>query len=368
MLSPTTKSFFSSFDLRNTVPMPTAVVKKQHLGVALFRAGFLLTGLVLLAGLVAAAPDFDLMSQLAGQRFGMEGRRAISEWRQLLTKADELPEEEQLQVVNEFINLKVRFGNDTTIWGQSDYWATPLETLSRGQGDCEDFAIAKYATLKLLGVPGEKLRLTYVKARIGGRYSQVTQAHMVLSYYPTPTDLPLILDNLVSDIMPASQRRDLHPIFSFSIENLWVGSSPLPAASASARLSRWRDVLNRMRTEGLSVLFEPEKKPLVQRLEKRKKISPQSFDSLTAEIRCKVCHVLPPFSLGQATPLDKEKRGVMLSRRPFFLPFRLYNPIGSLSSTATPLLHFHPAIGDCEGKSAWSAGPEAFSEPPRENL
>lgn len=347
--------------------MPTVAMKKQPFGLPLLRTGFFITGLVLLAGLVAAAPDFDLMSQLAGQRFGMEGRRAIIEWRQFMTKTDTLPEGDQLRAVNEFINLKVRFGNDTTIWQQPDYWATPLETLSRGQGDCEDFAIAKYATLKLLGVPGEKLRLTYVKARIGGMYSQVAQAHMVLSYYPTPIEIPLILDNLVSDIMPASQRRDLYPIFSFSIENLWVGSSAQPAASASARLSRWRDVLNRMRAEGLSVLFEAEKKPLVQRLEKRKKISPQSLDNLTAETRCNACHVLPPFSLGQVTLLDKERRGV-LSRSPFSLPFRSYNPIGPLSSTATPLLHFHPAIGDCEWKSVWSVGPEAFSGPPRENL
>lgn len=242
--------------------MLTAVIKKQDFKLTHWSTGLFLTAVVLLAGLVTAAPDFDIMSRVAVQRFGIDGSRAISEWRGFLTKTDNLPETEQLQAVNDFINLKVRFGNDATIWKQPDYWATPLETLSRGQGDCEDFAIAKYATLKLLGVPGEKMRLTYVKARIGGRYSQKTQAHMVLSYYPTPTALPLVLDNLVRDIMPASQRRDLHPIFSFSIENLWVGSSATPAANASARLSRWRDVLNRMRAEGLSTLFVPESKAI----------------------------------------------------------------------------------------------------------
>lgn len=86
-------------------------------------------------------------------------------------------------------------------------------------------------------------------------YSQVTQAHMVLSYYPTATSEPLILDNLVTDIRPASQRTDLSPVFSFSSENLWVGGSTAPAADATARLSRWRDVLNRMRAEGLSSIF-----------------------------------------------------------------------------------------------------------------
>jgi hypothetical protein len=94
---------------------------------------------------------------------------------------------------------------------------------------------------------------------------------MVLSYYPTPTELPLVLDNLIGDIMPASQRGDLHPVFSFSIENLWVGPSPVPAASASARLSNWRDVLNRMRAEGLSVLFGPEINPPRQESQRGKK-------------------------------------------------------------------------------------------------
>lgn len=240
--------------------MPTAASSKQNPSLALLGAGLLLTGLIFLARLVTAAPDFDLMARVAGQRFGLDGLRAIGEWRQLLDRAEEMPEEKQLHTVNEFFNLKVRFGSDQAIWGQHDYWATPLETLGRGRGDCEDFTIAKYVTLKLLGVPGEKLRLTYVKAKIGGMYSQITQAHMVLSYYPTPTGEPLVLDNLISDIRPASQRKDLQPVFSFSSENLWVGASPLPAASASARLSRWRDVLDRMRAEGLNVLFAPEKK------------------------------------------------------------------------------------------------------------
>jgi predicted transglutaminase-like cysteine proteinase len=262
--------FSSSSDLRNTVPMSISAVKKQFPHLSLLRTGIFLAGLVFLAPLVTAAPDFDLMFQLAGQRYGMEGRRGISEWRRFLTESGTLPEEEQLRAVNDFFNRTLRFGTDAAIWDQTDYWASPLETMGRGKGDCEDFTIAKYATLKLLGIPGEKLRLTYVKARIGGMYSSLTQAHMVLSYYPTPTGEPLILDNLISDIWPASQRKDLHPVFSFSIENLWVGSNPLPAAKASDRMSRWRDVLHRMRGEGLDVLFEPEKTAILQEVKEPK--------------------------------------------------------------------------------------------------
>lgn len=278
--------------------MPTAAAKKHD--PVLFRVGFLLAGFVLLAGLVAAAPDFDLMGQLAGQRFGLEGRRAINEWRQLLTGSAELPENEQLRAVNDFFNRKIRFSNDADIWGKPDYWATPLETMGRGMGDCEDFSIAKYISLKLLGVPGEKLRLTYVKASLGGMYSQVTQAHMVLGYYPTPTGEPLILDNLSPDILPASRRKDLHPVFSFSMESLWVGTSALPAANASARLSHWRDVLNRMRGEGLNVLFEPEKKLASRPRVEKAKEEPSPVRAQAAEKR-----VVPPLQAQNPVPSQR---------------------------------------------------------------
>lgn len=215
----------------------------------LFRIYFLLVAIFLLAGLAAAAPDFDRMLDLAGQRFGAVGRQGVAHWQQMLSEVAASAEEGKIQAVNDFFNRRIRFGEDIEIWQQPDYWATPLETLSRGQGDCEDFTIAKYLSLKLLGVASEKLRLTYVKARIGGRHSRISRAHMVLSYYPTPESEPLILDNLIDDIRSASHRPDLFPVFSFGSENLWAGGNPTSVASATRRLSRWRDVLSRVHSE-----------------------------------------------------------------------------------------------------------------------
>jgi hypothetical protein len=74
---------------------------------------------------------------------------------------------------------------------------------------------------------------------------------MVLGFYPQPSDEPLILDNLISSVRPASQRPDLSPIFSFNNNGLWVGGASASSADPTARLSRWRDVLDRMRQEGL---------------------------------------------------------------------------------------------------------------------
>jgi hypothetical protein len=74
---------------------------------------------------------------------------------------------------------------------------------------------------------------------------------MVLGYYADPGGEPLILDNLVNSVRPAASRTDLFPIFSFNAQGLWVPGSVKPAADPTVRLSRWRDLLERMRAEGL---------------------------------------------------------------------------------------------------------------------
>lgn len=207
---------------------------------------WLLLGLTLS---VIAAPDLDKMSLLAQQRYSASGVKTVQQWRTLIDQARVVPDGEKVKRINEFINQKVAFKDDQELWGQADYWATPLETLGRGAGDCEDFTIAKYATLKLLGVPIEHMRLIYVRAQIGGPHSSVSQAHMVLGYYPKPGEEPVILDNLVTEIYPASRRTDLTPVFSFNSEGLWVGQSA--SGNATARLSRWRGVLERLLQDGL---------------------------------------------------------------------------------------------------------------------
>ena len=207
--------------------------------------------LMLGAGLTVAGVEIDRMLLLATQRYGSPGAASVIAWRELLTTSSGGPEATKLKRVNEFFNQKVQFEDDSKIWGVQDYWATPLEVLGRGEGDCEDFAIAKYVTLRLMGVPSSKMRLTYVKARLGGPQSQIVQAHMVLSYYQAPEDEPLILDNLISDIRPASRRPDLTTVFGFNAEGLWVGGGVPRVTQSSQRLSRWQSVLVRMRDEGI---------------------------------------------------------------------------------------------------------------------
>lgn len=210
----------------------------------------LLTGML---PLVLAATDPRHMEAIARARYGEAVAAIVREWHSLLGDADVADELGRLARVNTFFNRRLRFEDDIQVWKEADYWATPLESLARGAGDCEDFAIAKYASLLIAGVPSERLRLIYVRARIGGPQSPLSQAHMVVGYYPTPEAEPLILDNLVGEIRPASRRPDLFPIFSFTSEGLWVQGATTSSADPTARLSRWRSALQRMRSEGLEL-------------------------------------------------------------------------------------------------------------------
>ena len=155
-----------------------------------------------------------------------------------------MPEIDQINYVNQYYN-RVRFVSDAEHWGRDDYWATPREFLASKGGDCEDFTIAKYFTLKALGVPEARLRMTYVNSRALG------QPHMVLGYYATPESEPVFLDNLVGEVLPASKRTDLEPIYSFNADGLWLSSGSVQGVWVGdvSRVSQWKELNARMKQD-----------------------------------------------------------------------------------------------------------------------
>jgi predicted transglutaminase-like cysteine proteinase len=175
-------------------------------------------------------------------QFGGDSRDQLERWKRYAQEqqSQRLSEQALLVRVNEYIN-RVRFVEDLTHWGMTDYWATPAETVASNGGDCEDYSIAKYFLLKELGVPVARLRLTYVNA------VKLGQAHMVLAYYPSPGAEPLVLDNLDPVVRPASQRADLVPVYSFNDEEVWIESR---GRSGSPRQIRnWSTVVERLERE-----------------------------------------------------------------------------------------------------------------------
>ena len=179
--------------------------------------------------------------QWAKKKYGSTAVDRLYAWQSLMEKNRNKSELEKLRVVNDFFN-GLRYSTDLQLWGKNDYWATPVETLSRGGADCEDYSIAKYFTLRELGVPDEKLRITYVKAL------KLNAHHMVLAYYSTPTSVPLVLDNLNGRILPATERKDLAPIYSFNGDGLWLAKSRGGGQrmGTSDRIKMWEDLNARM--------------------------------------------------------------------------------------------------------------------------
>jgi predicted transglutaminase-like cysteine proteinase len=201
---------------------------------------------------VHSATNFDALQASYIQRWGAAGLPKLNAWRELVNTGAKGSDVDRLKKANDFFNRAVAFADDTQVWGQMDYWATPVETLGRAAGDCEDYAIAKYFTLLELGVEPHKLRLIYVRAKTGTSDNALLQAHMVLAYYAQPDAEPLVLDNLVGEIRPASRRPDLVPVFSFNKDGVFTGISGKDAvpAAGTGRLSRWEDLLKRAREEG----------------------------------------------------------------------------------------------------------------------
>jgi predicted transglutaminase-like cysteine proteinase len=197
------------------------------------------------------AGDMDEMARMieaAGKFHGEEAKKRVAEWLKVIQKSTMLPEEEKLIRVNSFFN-HIPAGQDITIWGVNDYWATPMEFLIANRGDCEDYAIAKYFSLQQLGVPEARLRITYVTAFLPER--RLLQPHMVLGYYPSPSAEPLILDNLVPAILPASKRTDLSPVFGFNGSGLWSAQQEKNGGGTNGGSlpGAWREMLQRMDTE-----------------------------------------------------------------------------------------------------------------------
>jgi len=183
------------------------------------RANHLRILTVLLALLLAiatiSAPRLFSQQQLDAlqKHYGLAAVERIQSWQKMLIGTRDEADMKKLMVVNDFFN-KMRFVSDMNHWGKKDYWATPIEFIATAAGDCEDFSIAKYFSLRELGVDTEKMRLIYVKA------TSINQAHMVLGYYESPNAEPVILDNLESVIKPASMRKDLIPSYSFNGERI----------------------------------------------------------------------------------------------------------------------------------------------------
>lgn len=152
------------------------------------------------------------------------GHNVLSKWKADLASFKGQSLKQMAASVNKMVN-KTRYVTDNRNWGKSDYWATPVEFFTRG-GDCEDFAIAKYASLRALGVPENRMRVAIVQDTIKNI------PHAILIVYGD--DGAYVLDNQSQVMKYADNIKTYKPIFSINRTGWWLHKAPTGTILASA--------------------------------------------------------------------------------------------------------------------------------------
>ena len=148
----------------------------------------------------------------------------VLRWKAFLARMRHAKPLAQLRAVNRYIN-RWRYVNDRVNYGKLDYWATPTQMFRHGGGDCEDYAIAKYLSLKAMGWPVSKLRIVVLQDLNLGI------AHAVLAVKVNGTFY--ILDNQIRVVIDHRQIRHYRPIYSMNEHTWWYHRTPRSLAGRS---------------------------------------------------------------------------------------------------------------------------------------
>lgn len=176
----------------------------------------------------------------------LDAELRIAQWVDILRnpKYRKLPEKDKLELVNKFFN-EIPYQSDNLTWRRQDYWATPTQILSKNLADCEDYALAKYLTLRKIGVLDDKLRLTIVKSR------RFKSTHMVLTYKEHPNSTTYILDNNSPKIRSTLERHHYFPLYSFNSSGVhkvdYKSKTWEETESDELKYREWDDLKRRLR-------------------------------------------------------------------------------------------------------------------------
>jgi predicted transglutaminase-like cysteine proteinase len=131
--------------------------------------------------------------------------------------------------INQDINLAIHPMSDMAQFGKPDVWSSPLATLARGSGDCEDYAIAKYVALKEIGISEERLRIVVVSDALNGEGHAVAAVRLDGRWW--------ILDNRRMEMIQDLFAKYYRPLFVLGRHLTLKYESASSAADASKRLT-----------------------------------------------------------------------------------------------------------------------------------
>lgn len=185
-------------------------------------------------GLTAAfpnqpAPEFDATAELGTRAIPVKRTRFDDRWDRVrraapaglmqvqLRRANAsrgLNERELLARVNQWVNREVAYVNDDRNYRQRDFWATAEQTIARGSGDCEDFAILKMQLLRAAGISTDRMKLVLL------RDLAANSDHAFLLVQTAQGKV--VLDNMTDRLYDGSQPNSVRPVLSFSDNRRWV--------------------------------------------------------------------------------------------------------------------------------------------------
>lgn len=177
----------------------------------------------------ARAPEFDTSMELGTRPIAIKHTRFDARWasvrraappqlmRAELGKADVrsgLNEEEIFARVNRWVNRRIAYRADDQNYRQRDFWATAQQTIARGSGDCEDFAILKMHMLRAAGIAPTRMKLVLL------RDLAANADHAFLLVRTDKGDV--VLDNTTDRVYSGREAVAVRPVLSFGATGQWV--------------------------------------------------------------------------------------------------------------------------------------------------
>ena len=146
-------------------------------------------------------------------------------WKAVIAQNRNLPRAAQIRNVNAWVNRRIAYVEDVRQYGTADHWSSAVQSLKRGRGDCEDYAIAKMQILRALGVAADSMFLVIAR-------DLVRRADHAILAVAVDGDL-VVLDNETDRILSSADVRDYRPILSFNASGSWThGYRTAPPAAA----------------------------------------------------------------------------------------------------------------------------------------
>jgi predicted transglutaminase-like cysteine proteinase len=146
-------------------------------------------------------------------------------------------ERSRIEAVNAYVNARVAFTSDSRLFGVDDRWSSANDTLARGRGDCEDYALAKLAMLRRAGIADRNLYFVVLKDVARRADHAVLVVHSEGRF--------LVLDNGTDRLRDSSDLVDYKPVLTFTASQRFTHgyrrsfASPVVLASNIAVDRRW---------------------------------------------------------------------------------------------------------------------------------